>query len=72
MGMEDAVVLAQCLSSQDDLAASLAAFGARRWPRVSTILKASLAISAAQMRPDGQAELLAANRAAASALAQPY
>ena len=72
MGIEDAVVLAQCLSDHDDIAASLSAFTNRRWPRVSTIVNASLAISQAQMRPDGQPAVAEANRAAAAILSQPY
>jgi salicylate hydroxylase len=72
MGIEDAVVLAQCLSGHDDIAAALAAFTDRRWPRVSTIVSASLTISQAQMHPGGQAAIAEANAAAAAALSQPY
>ena len=72
MGIEDGVVLAQCLATADSVEAALAAFMARRWDRVNTIVTASLTISRAQMEPDGQARIAEANRAAAAVLAQPY
>lgn len=72
MGIEDGVVLAQCLAAADSVEAALAAFMARRWDRVNMIVTASLTISRAQMEPDGQARVAEANRAAAAVLAQPY
>jgi 2-polyprenyl-6-methoxyphenol hydroxylase-like FAD-dependent oxidoreductase len=72
MGIEDGVVLAQCLAGSATVEAALAAFMARRWDRVNTIVSASLTISRAQMERDGQARVAEANRAAAAVLAQPY
>ncbi|WP_162806797.1 FAD-dependent monooxygenase [Sphingosinicella terrae] len=72
MGIEDGVVLAQTLASELDLDTALAAFMRRRWPRVSTIVDASLTIARAQMEPNGQAAMAEAGKAAAAALAKPF
>ncbi len=71
MGIEDAVVLAQCLAQSGGVAGSLEAFMRRRYERVRTIVEASVTISRAQMRP-GQREMVDAQKAAALALATPY
>ena len=45
MGAEDAVVLAECLDNDDDLADQLAAFMARRLPRVQTVVDLSMEVT---------------------------
>ena len=72
MGIEDGVVLAQCLAQGASLSAGLEAFMKRRYERVKTIVDASITISHAQMEYDGQAKMAEANKAAAITLAQPY
>ena len=72
MGIEDGVVLAQCVARSDGLAGCLEAFMQRRYERVRTIVEASVTISRAQMSPGGQREMAAAQRAATIALASPY
>lgn len=72
MGIEDAVVLAECVSQEPDVAAALARFMERRYTRVRTIVDASLTLSRAQMEAGGQAKMAEANRAAAAALSQPF
>lgn len=72
MGIEDAVVLAQCVAQQNHLSASLEALMRRRYERVRTVVEASVAISRAQMEPGGEHLLAEAHRAAAMALAKPY
>jgi len=72
MGIEDGVVLAQCLEQASSLSASLDAFMQRRYERVTTIVDASITISHAQMEPGGQARMAEASKAAANTLAQPY
>lgn len=72
MGIEDGVVLTQEIAAHEEVGAALAAFMARRWPRVSTIVDASVTISRAQMEPGGQATMAEANKRAAMMLAQPY
>lgn len=72
MGIEDGVVLAQCIAQSDWLPGSLKAFMRRRYERVRTIVEASVAISRAQMQAGGEREMAAAQKAAAIALAQPY
>ncbi|MGZ8348916.1 MAG: FAD-dependent oxidoreductase [Allosphingosinicella sp.] len=71
MGIEDGVVLAKILAEASNLDSAFAAFMARRWPRVSTIVDASVTISRAQMVPGGQAAMTEANKAAAAVLALP-
>jgi 2-polyprenyl-6-methoxyphenol hydroxylase-like FAD-dependent oxidoreductase len=72
MGIEDGVVLAQCLAKGPSLSAGLDAFMKRRYERVKTIVDASITISHAQMERGGQAKVAEANKAAAITLAQPY
>jgi len=72
MGLEDAVVLAQCAAQSDDLAVSLDAFMRRRYERVRSIVEASVTISQAQMEPHGQPKMAEAQKAAAATLANPY
>ena len=72
MGIEDGVVLAQCVAQSEDVTASLEAFMQRRYERVRTILEASVTISRAQMEPGGQLRMAQAQKAAAVALARPY
>lgn len=72
MGIEDAVVLAQCLTAYADLATALEAFMARRYQRVRTIVDASVAISRAQMEADGGPTMALAQEAARAVLAQPW
>ena len=72
MGIEDGIVLAQEVKRNDDLQAALVAFMQRRWPRVSTIVDASITISRAQMEPGGREIMMEANKRAAMTLAQPY
>lgn len=72
MGIEDGVVLAQCVAERDGLAESLQSFMRRRYERVRTILEASVTISRAQMEAGGERRMAEAQRAAAIALAQPY
>ncbi len=72
MGIEDAVVLAQCVAAADKTDEAFAAFMARRHERVRTIVEASITIARAQMEPDGQAQVAAAGARAAAVLAEPY
>jgi 2-polyprenyl-6-methoxyphenol hydroxylase-like FAD-dependent oxidoreductase len=72
MGIEDAVVLAQCLEDQDDLATGLELFMTRRYVRVRAIIDASLAISRAQMMPKGRPAIARAQEIARNVLAQPW
>lgn len=72
MGIEDAVVLAQCIAQSNELAATLEAFMRRRDERVRTIVEASVSLSRAQMQPGGERSMLEAQRAAAATLAEPY
>jgi 2-polyprenyl-6-methoxyphenol hydroxylase-like FAD-dependent oxidoreductase len=72
MGIEDGVVLAQCLTQAMSLSEALDIFMRRRYERVKTIVDASVTISHAQMEPGGQAKMAEANKAAATTLAQPY
>jgi 2-polyprenyl-6-methoxyphenol hydroxylase-like FAD-dependent oxidoreductase len=72
MGIEDGVVLAECLAAEGDVATALAAFMRRRYQRVRTIADAGITISEAQMQSDGRARIVEAQRAAAAALALPY
>ncbi len=72
MGIEDGVVLAQCLAGTTSLSAGLDAFMKRRYERVKTIVDASITISHAQMERGGQAKMAEANKAAAMTLAQRY
>jgi 2-polyprenyl-6-methoxyphenol hydroxylase-like FAD-dependent oxidoreductase len=72
MGIEDGVVLAQCLAGAATLSSGLDAFMKRRYERVKTIADASITISHAQMERGGQAKMAEASKTAALALAQPY
>ncbi len=72
MGIEDGVVLAQCLAEATSRSEALNVFMTRRYERVKTIVDASITISHAQMERDGQAKVAEANKAAATTLAQPY
>ena len=72
MGIEDGVVLAQCVSQSIHLPSALDAFMRRRYERVRTIVEASVTIANAQMEPGGQRKMAEANKTAAIALAQPY
>lgn len=72
MGIEDGVVLAQCVARSDGLAGCLDAFMQRRYERVRTILEASVTLSRAQMDAGGADRMAEAQRAAAVTLARPY
>jgi 2-polyprenyl-6-methoxyphenol hydroxylase-like FAD-dependent oxidoreductase len=72
MGIEDGVVLAECLRAGADPAAAFDTFMRRRFARVRTIMEASMTMSEAQMAPDGRPRMIAAQRSAAAALALPY
>jgi 2-polyprenyl-6-methoxyphenol hydroxylase-like FAD-dependent oxidoreductase len=72
MGIEDGVVLAQCVAQSDHLPGGLAVFMRRRYGRVRTIVDASVTISRAQMESGRQLKVAEASKAAAIALAQPY
>lgn len=72
MGIEDGIVLAQCVAQSDELAESLEAFMRRRYERVRTILEASVTLSRAQMDAGGAALMAEAQRAAAATLARSY
>ena len=72
MGIEDGVVLAQCLAQATTLPAGFDAFMKRRYERVKTIVDASITISHAQMERGGQVKMAEANKGAAMALSQPY
>lgn len=72
MGIEDGVVLADCIAQSDRLPVSLATFMRRRYPRVRTLMDASVTISRAQMQADGQHAMAEAHKNAAMTLAQPY
>jgi 2-polyprenyl-6-methoxyphenol hydroxylase-like FAD-dependent oxidoreductase len=72
MGIEDAVVLAECLASADDPEVALQLFMERRFARVRTIVDSSLTLSRAQMEPGGQSKMAEANQAAAAVLRQPF
>ncbi|HUN76560.1 MAG TPA: FAD-dependent monooxygenase [Steroidobacteraceae bacterium] len=72
MGIEDAVVLAQCVVQSDGLTGSLETFMRRRYERVRTIVEASVSISRAQMEAGGERRMAEAQKAAGLTLAQPY
>ena len=72
MGIEDGVVLAECLSANADVASAFSSFMQRRHARVRTIMDASMTISEAQMAPGGRPRMIEAQQAAAAALALPY
>ena len=72
MGIEDGIVLAECLSANNDVASAFGSFMQRRYARVRTIMDASMTISEAQMAQGGQPRMIEAQRAAAAALALPY
>ena len=72
MGIEDGIVLAECLSANNDVKAALCLFMQRRYTRVRTIMDASMTISEAQMSEGGRPRMIEAQRAAAAALALPY
>jgi 2-polyprenyl-6-methoxyphenol hydroxylase-like FAD-dependent oxidoreductase len=72
MGIEDGIVLAECLRANDDVPSAFCAFMQRRYARVRTIMDASLTISEAQMAEGGRPRMIEAQRAAAAALALPY
>lgn len=72
MGIEDAVVLAQCVSGSDSVSQALDEFMRRRHERVRTVIEASITITRAQMHPGGQREIAEASKAASMMLEQPY
>ena len=72
MGIEDAIVLAECLSDNSDVASAFCGFMQRRYARVRTIMDASMTISEAQMAEGGRPRMIEAQRAASAALALPY
>ena len=72
MGIEDGVVLAECLAAIADVASAFSSFRQRRHARVRTTMEASMTISEAQMAPGGRPRMIAAQQAAAAALALPY
>lgn len=72
MAVEDAVVLAECVSAANSLTDALDAFMTRRWSRIKSVVDASVELSRLQQtgaHPSHSAELL---RSAHHALAQPY
>lgn len=71
MDIEDGIVLAQCLSTKNDVSSAFSSFMQRRYARVRTIVDASMTISEAQMALGGRARMIEAQRAAAAALALP-
>lgn len=72
MGIEDAVVLAQCVVHSDSVTDALEQFVRRRYERVRTVVEASITITRAQMHPGREREIAEASRAASLMLAQPY
>ena len=72
MGIEDAVVLAECLDSDASIEHALDTWMQRRYERVRIVLEASLVLARAQMREDGGMEIAEAQKRAAEALAQPF
>lgn len=72
MGIEDAVVLAECLDAAGEVDAAFATFMQRRYERVKTVMEASLTISHAQMEADGLPKIIAASKAADEALNKPF
>ena len=72
MAIEDAVVLAQCLASGPSLEASVAAFKARRFNRVRTVVETSVAISQGEQMGAPASERIRLQTEALRTLAEAY
>ena len=72
MALEDAVVLAQCLSGAATLAEALEAFMVRRFERVKTVVEGSVALSRLEKEKAPPAQGLQFILAAAAKLSEPY
>lgn len=71
IGIEDAIVLAEELARQADLAPALAAFGERRWERCRMVVENSARLGEIEIEGGDKAEHERIMRASLMALAQP-
>ena len=72
MAIEDAVVLGQCVSSAPSLEAAVAAFKARRFERVKTVVDTSVAISQGEQTGAPPSERIRLQTQALKVLAEAY
>jgi 2-polyprenyl-6-methoxyphenol hydroxylase-like FAD-dependent oxidoreductase len=72
MGIEDAVVLAEEVSSPGTFEDALARFMARRWDRVKLVVEVSLRVAKNQVEHTPGFDAAAEIRRASTALAEPY
>lgn len=72
MALEDSVVLAQSISAANSLAEALAAFMARRFARVRTVVEASVAASKLEQANASPVEKFALIGGAMKIISQPY
>ena len=72
MAIEDAVVLGQSVASEPSLEAAVAAFKARRFERVRTVVDTSVAISQGEQTGAPASERIRLQTQALQMLAQPY
>lgn len=72
MALEDAVVLAQCVSTSATLSEAFEAFMARRYDRVRTVVETSVALSRLEQEGAAPRENVAVIQTALQTLAQPY
>jgi 2-polyprenyl-6-methoxyphenol hydroxylase-like FAD-dependent oxidoreductase len=72
MALEDAVVLGQCIGAASTLSEAFAAFMARRFTRVSTVVETSVALSGLEQAKAPSSENVALLSSAFKTLAQPY
>ena len=72
MGIEDAVVLAEEVSSPGTFEDALARFMARRWDRVKLVVEVSLSVAKNQVEHTRGFDAAAEIRRASTALAEPY
>ena len=72
MAIEDAVVLGQCIASASSLEAAIAAFKARRFERVRTVVETSVAISQGEQMGAPASERIRLQSEALRTLAEAY
>lgn len=72
MGVEDAIVLAQELTSAPSLGAALAGFQRRRWPRCRLVVENSVRLGAIEQTGGSKEEHANLMRASLMAIAAPY
>lgn len=72
MALEDAVVLGQCIATEETLPEALDAFMQRRFDRVKTVVESSVKLSQLEQRKAPPSENGAVMMAALTAISQPY